>query len=282
MDGDVDQRLGSLDLSAQWHDWQANFRYNRRDYGIYAFTPAFDDGTRVRLDTLHASLGYEHRFSDDLGLEVTGIYSSEVYDAYWLDFVLPEVGGDQRQDSRRAELELNLHWRPTPSLEGIAGYRLLRIDGVENRVDIPLLFDARVELEPVTTNDLFAQASWRVAAPLRLVGGLRVSFLPDEYERIQRLKTDAVPVRNAAPVGDTSPVNCQLALLWTPRPDQVLKLNWGTASQDTDQFNLPDAERIQMLEADYTLTRPRWLLSAGLFQNRMSHLIRKSVTRPMS
>jgi outer membrane cobalamin receptor len=144
MDGDMDQRLGSLDLSAQWRGWQANLRYNRRDYGIYAFTPAFDEGTRIRLDTLHASLGYAHRFSDDLGLRIVGIYSTEHYDAYRFDFLLPEVSGDQRQDSRRAELELNLHWRPTASLDAIVGYRLLHICGVENRVDVSPLFDARV------------------------------------------------------------------------------------------------------------------------------------------
>jgi outer membrane receptor protein involved in Fe transport len=105
IDGDMDQRLGSLDLSAQWRGWQANVRYNRRDYGFYAFTPPFDEGMRIQLDTLQASLGYTHRFSDDLGLKVSGIYSTEHYDAYQLDFLFPKIGGDQRQDSRRIELE---------------------------------------------------------------------------------------------------------------------------------------------------------------------------------
>jgi outer membrane receptor protein involved in Fe transport len=274
MDGDLDQGWGSLDLSAGWRGWEGNLRLNRRDYGIYGFTPPFDDGTRIRLDTLHASLGYSHRFSDDLGMRVTGIYSAERYDAYQLDFVLPELEGNQRQDSRRAELELDLHWRPTAALDTIAGYRLLRIDGVENRVDAPPLLDARVQLEPVTTQDLFAQASWQVTAPLRLVGGVRISFLPDEYQRIRRLRTDRVPVAESVPVGASAPVNGQVALLWTPTPDQVLKLAWGTASQDSDQFNLPEAERIETLEANYTLTRPRWMLTAGLFQNRLSQLVR--------
>jgi outer membrane receptor protein involved in Fe transport len=31
MDGDVDQRLGSVELSAEWRGWQAQFRFNRRD-----------------------------------------------------------------------------------------------------------------------------------------------------------------------------------------------------------------------------------------------------------
>ena len=165
MDGDMDQRVGSLDLSAQWRGWQANVRYNRRDYGLYIVTPPFDEGSRIGLDTLHASLGYAHRFSDDLGLKLTGIYSTEHYHAYQYDFLRPEISGDQDQSSRRAELELGLRWRPTATLEGTAGYRLLHIDGVENRVDIPSFLHTRVLLDPVTTHDLFAQASWRIAAP---------------------------------------------------------------------------------------------------------------------
>jgi outer membrane receptor for ferrienterochelin and colicin len=274
LDGDLDQRWGSLDLSAEWRGWQTNLRLNRRDYGIYAFTPPFAEGTRIRLDTLHASLSYAHRFNDDLGLRITAIYSAEHYDAYQFDFLLPDLDGAQRQDSRRAELELDLHWRPTATLDTIAGYRLLRIDGVENRVDAPPLLDAWVQLEPMTTHDLFAQASWQLAAPLRLVGGVRLSLLPDEYARIRRQPSDNAPRRDAAPLEDTNLLNGQLALLWTPRPDQVLKLAWGTASQDTDQFNLPEVERIATLEANYTLARPRWMLTAGLFQNRLSQLVR--------
>jgi hypothetical protein len=257
MDGDVDQRLGSVELSADWRGWQAQFRLNRRDYGIYAFTPAFDEGSRVQLDTLHASVGYAYRFSDDLGLRITGIYSAEQYDAYQYDFLLPEVDGEQLQDSERWELELDLHWRPTATLDAIAGYRLLHIDGVENRADVPPFVDARVGLEPMTSHDLFAQASWRVADTLRLIGGVRVSLLPDEYRKIERLQANEVPRRESAPNDDTTPLNGQIALRWTPTPDQVLKLAWGTASPDVDQLDLPEAERIQTLEANYTLTRPR-------------------------
>ena len=195
MNGDMDQRLGSLDLSAQWRGWEANVRYNQRDYGLYAFTPPFDEGTRGRLDTLHASLGYAHSLTDDLGLRITGIYSQESYDAYQLDFLSPEVGGDQHQDSRRWELEADLHWRPTPSVDAIAGYRLLHVDGVENAVRLRPLLDAMIQLELVTTHDLFTQVSWRIAEPLRLIGGVRLSLLPDEYRSIRRQPAAAPALR---------------------------------------------------------------------------------------
>lgn len=274
MDGDLDQRLGSLDLSAEWRGWQGNLRLNRRDYGIYAFTPPFDEGTRIELDTLHGSLGYAYRFREDLGLRVTGIYSAEHYDAYQIDLLLPEVAGDQRQGSERWELELDLHWRPTPSLDTIAGYRLLRIDGVENRVDLPPVLQSQRQLEPATTQDLFAQASWQAAASLRLIGGLRVSLLPDAYRGTRWEPSQGLLVREVAPAEETTALNGQLALLWSPRPDQVLKLAWGTASQDSDQLNLPEAERIETLEVNYVLTRPRWMLTGSLFQNRLSQLVR--------
>lgn len=274
MDGDMEQQVASLDLSAAWGGWQGNFRYNRRDYGIYAFTPAFADGNRIRLETLHASIGYAHRFSEDLGLKINGIYSTENYDAYQFDFVVPDIGGYQHQDSRRGELELNLHWRPSARLDAVFGYRLLHIDRVENRAYVPSLVDAWIHLDPITTHDLFAQASWRVAGPLRLIGGVRFGFLPDEIHSDARRGVGTSARREAASIEDDRPINGQLALLWTPMPDQVWKLAWGTASQDSDQFNLPEAEEIETLEANYTLTRSRWTLSAGVFQNRLSQLTR--------
>ncbi len=274
LDGDLDQKTGSLDLSAQWRGWEGNLRLNRRDYGIYAFTPPFDEGTRIQLDTLHAALGYRHRFSDDLGLRVTGIYSGEDYDAYQIDFVRPDVQGEQRQSSRRKELELDLHWRPATGLDAIAGYRYLEIDGVENRVLVTPLLDVDIRLQPVISQDLFAQVAWQVAAPLRLVGGVRLSLLPEAYREVRRRGLDPAPVVLSAQNQDPEPVNGQLALIWSPRPDQVLKLAWGTASQDTDQINLPEPERIETREAHYTLTRERWTASLGLFQNQLSRLSR--------
>lgn len=107
-----------------------------------------------------------------------------------------------------------------------------------------------------------------------LIGGVRLSLLPDRFASISRLGLDGVPERITSTVEDRAPLNGQQSGLWTPAPDQVLKLTWGTASQDTDQFNLPEAERIATLEANYTLTRPRWMLTAGLFQNRLSQLVR--------
>jgi outer membrane receptor protein involved in Fe transport len=54
----------------------------------------------------------------------------------------------------------------------------------------------------------------------------------------------------------------------------VVRLTWGTASLDSDQVNLADPQRIATTELGYTLTRPRGMLSAGIFENRISRLVR--------
>jgi hypothetical protein len=162
MDGHLDQTVASLDLSAAWQGWQANLRYNQarlRPLRLYAALRRRHAGA---LDTWQAALGYEHRFSDDLGLRVTGIYSAEAYDAYQMDLLLPGVRGNQQQTSRRWELEVDLHWRPRPDIDALMGYRYRHIDDVRSRVDLFPLFDAERMLDPVTTHELFGQASWRI------------------------------------------------------------------------------------------------------------------------
>jgi outer membrane receptor protein involved in Fe transport len=255
MDGHLDQTVVSLDLSAAWQGWQANLRYNQRDYGLFAFTPPFGDGTRVRLDTWQAAMGFEHRFSDDLGLHVTGIYSAETYDAYQMDLLLPGVRGNQQQTSRRWELEVDLHWRPRPDIDALMGYRYRHIDDVSSRVDLLPLIDAERMLDPVTTHELFGQASWRLMPRLRVIGGARLSLLPERYRQTADGSSDLAPAVVDSPVKDAAPVNGQLAVIWTPGAGQAVKLTWGTASQDVDQINVPDAERIDTLELNL---HPGW------------------------
>jgi outer membrane receptor protein involved in Fe transport len=274
MDGDMGQEEASLELSGAWRSVSADLRWTRRDYGIYALTPAFDDGTRIRLDTLHASLGWDHRFSDRLGLRVTGTYSEERYDVYRADFLFPDLVGSQDQSSRRSELELDLHWKPRQALDALFGYRLLHIDQVRNRPDILPLVDTEDSLEPYTTHDLFAEVGWQVWERLRLVGGARLTRLPSSYviERLDWLRGEAV--RTVVQPESEIEINGRVAALWSPSADQVVKLIWGTASQDTAEASLAEPEQIQTFELNTTLTRPRWMLSASLFQNRIDNIAR--------
>ena len=121
LDGDVRQRDLSVDFSAGWGEWTADLRYQQKRYGIYLFTPAFDDGNQARLTTWHAALGWEHAFSESLGLRASAIVSDERADLYQMDFLSPAPDGDQELQYRRVDLELDLVWAPLKNLDVLAG-----------------------------------------------------------------------------------------------------------------------------------------------------------------
>jgi len=274
MDGDMGQQEVSLDMSAQWRDLSADLRWTRRDYGFYAFTPAFDDGNRLTLDTLHASLGWEHRFGDQVALRATGTYSEETYELSRADFLVEDIVAHQNQTSRRSELEIDLHWRPTRSLDALFGYRLLHIDGVRNRYGIVTVLEGVDRLADYTTHDLFTDIAWQLRDALRLVGGVRLSLPPSAYETESTGFPTPGTTRRSERPEDKIQINGRVAVLWSPRPDQAVKLIWGSASRETGDAYVADPEQIQTLELSTTLTRPRWLLSASLFQNRIDNLVR--------
>lgn len=279
MDGDIGRKQFSADLSAGWRDVTADLRWTRSDYGIYALTPAFDDGTRVQLDTFHASLGWRHQFNDELGLRVTGIFSREHYDAYQADFLRPDLEGGQKQESRRSELELDLHWQPNATVDAIFGYRVLRVHDVRNRARFELpgvatLLDSEDRLDAYRIQDLFAEAGWQATDSMRVVAGARLTRLPTAY-RGQRVDRVTGSSRTAGlRVDDQVEPNGRIALLWAPNPEQVVKLIWGSASQDSGDGSFAELERIQSLELNATWTRPDWLLSASLYQNRIDNIAR--------
>ncbi|MGD2021012.1 MAG: TonB-dependent receptor, partial [Thiohalocapsa sp.] len=269
MDGDTDQQTVSLELAAGWQGLRADLRWNRRDYGIYALTPAFDEGTRIRLDTVHASLSYAHRFSDQLGLRITGTHSQEHYDTYQADFLFADLDADQDQGARRWELELDLHWRPESWLDTLFGYRFLQVDDVRNRIESALLLDASDRLDDYRVHDLFAEAGWQLNDQLRLVAGGRLSLLPGRYRFERDNRATGERIATTLRLDDDTQLNGRAALLWSPQEDSVVKLIWGTASQDAGDSAFAELEQIQTLELNTTLTRERWMLSASVFQNHI-------------
>ena len=274
MDGNMDYHTASLELAAGWRGWRGDLRWTRRDYGIYALTPAFDDGTRIRLDTLHASLGYAQRFSERLGLRATATHSSEFYDAYQADFLFADLEGDQDQRSRRFELELDLHWRPRRGLDALLGYRLLQLYDVLNSFDFPGLAASNDRLDDYRIHDVFSEAAWQLNPRWRLVAGGRLSFLPGAYRvRRNNLGIGEQSVTTLA-LDDDKALNGRIALLWSPSAAQVVKLIWGTAAQDTGDSDFAELEQIETLEINSTLTGSNWMLSGSLFQNRIDNIAR--------
>jgi outer membrane receptor protein involved in Fe transport len=274
MDGDMPQQDLSLDLSAGWGDWTADLRYTRTDYGVYLLTPSFDDGNQLRLNTWHLALGWEHAVADNLGLRASAIASEERVDVGEYDFISPGFGGTQQAGNRRWELELDLLWDPRPNLNLLAGYRFRLVDGIENRAAVPPLLDTNTLVEGFTTHDLFTELSWRPTERLRLIGGVRLSRQPAEYRFTRDDYLAGTRTEQDYAVPDPNLVTGRVAALWSLDAYQVVKLVWGTAAQDNDQIQFPEPERIETAELVYQQARRDWMLSASLFRNRTSNLVR--------
>jgi outer membrane receptor protein involved in Fe transport len=265
LDGYVDQQDYSLQLSAAWGDWNTDLRYTENHYGFYILTPGFDDGNRARVSTWHAALGWERAIAEDLGLRVNAVFSEERADAYQFDFFLPEVKGGQLLKSRRWEVEGNVLWDASPRLHLLAGYRLRLMDDIENRANVPPVVTSLQQVDSFTTHDFFSQFNWDVSETFGLSGGVRWSHLPNSYS-LNGLEY---------PVERRDLLTGRMAALWSLDTDEIIKLMWGTASQDNGLIRFTEPERIETAEIVYLRTAPRWSLSASLFHNRTSKVVRR-------
>jgi outer membrane receptor protein involved in Fe transport len=171
--------------------------------------------------------------------------------------------------------------RATPSLRiGSAGARLgcaavaLLIEGIVNR-GYPLpLAQLTNRVDDFATHDLFTELTWRPADGWRLIGGARLSRLPDAYRLRSEDLIAGTTLEEAYPVPDRNLVTGRVAALWNLDEHQVLKLIWGTAAQDNDRIQFPEPEQIETAELVYVQARPSWMLSASLFRNRITNIVR--------
>jgi len=167
LDGDVPQRDLSLDLSAGWGEWTADLRYTEKDYGVYLFTPSFEDGNQPRLTTWHAALGWEHAIAENLGLRASAVASEERVELSDFDVISPTIDGSQRMRYRRWDLELDLVWDPQPNLNLLAGYRFRQVEDIKNAAALPPLVDQTNRVGNFATNDLFTELAWTPIDRLR-------------------------------------------------------------------------------------------------------------------
>lgn len=179
LDGDVPQRDVSLDLSAGWGEWTADLRYTEKDYGVYLFTPSFENGNQPRLTTWHAALGWEHAIAENLGVRASAVASEERVELTDFDFISPAIDGGQRMHYRRWDMELDLVWDPRQNLNLLAGYRLRQVEDIKNMATVPPLVDQTNRVGTFATHDLFTEVAWKPVERLRLVGGVRLSRLPN-------------------------------------------------------------------------------------------------------
>ncbi len=274
LDGDVPQRDVSLDLSAGWGEWTADLRYTEKDYGVYLFTPSFENGNQPRLTTWHAALGWEHAIAENLGVRASAVASEERVKLTAFDFISPAIDGAQQMHYRRWDLELDLVWDPRSNLNLLAGYRLRRVEDIKNMAAVPPLVDQTNRVGTFATHDLFTEVAWTPVERLRFVGGVRLSRLPSSYSYSSDNFLTGLRTDEDVAVDDRNLLTGRVAALWSLDSHQVVKLIWGTAAQDTDQVQFPQAERIATTELVYVQTQPAWTLSASLFRNQTSNIVR--------
>jgi outer membrane receptor protein involved in Fe transport len=274
MDGDMDRQDLSLDLSAGWGDWVLDARWTRRHAGFYVLTPSFDDGNRGYITDWSAAVGWERALSDTLGLRARVQGNGRDIDVDELDFLTPELDGRQESAFRRWETELNLLWKPTPELDLLAGYRYQQFQDIGNRLVALPVADVTEAVSDFGSHDLFADLAWDASERLRLTGGVRWSLPTGVYRYRLENRSAGTRIDETRDKDERNLVTGRVAALWSLDQGQVLKAIWGTSARDNEDFRFIEPERIETAELVYVQTRPRWGLTASLFQNQVSNLLR--------
>ncbi len=274
MDGDMDRSDLSLDLSAGWGDWVMDARWTRRHAGVYILTPSFDDGNRAYITDWSTAVGWERAFGETLGLRARAQANGRDIDVHELDFLTPEIDGWQRSSFLRWETELNLLWRPIPKLNLLAGYRYQQFQDIGNRLVALPVADITERVSDFGSQDLFLDLAWDANDRLRLTGGARWSLPTGRYRYALENRLDGTRIDDTRDKDDRNLVTGRVAALWSIDRSQVLKAIWGTSARDNEDFRFIEPERIETTELVYVQTRQAWSLTASLFQNEVSNLLR--------
>ena len=270
--GDIDHANYSLDLSGNYRDISLDLQYSRMNYGAYLLTPPFDDGNRIDLSSLHAALGYQREVADGLRLATQVIYSSEQYNGKF-DFILPQVDANQDQDSRRLDIEMDLDWSPSATINLIGGYRHRRLFNIHNNAQLKRIgVTVDQDSGDVSRNDLFVQADYRPIDALKLVAGVRWSHAAS----YQVSRSNSPPESPEMEFPSQSAWTPRLGAIWSVNERHRLKLLYGEARQDNQQVEVAKPEEIATWEANWLSRFDHGTLQLGLFQNRTDHLLRKT------
>lgn len=283
LEGHAEHEHNSLELSAAYKGFQADIRYSYMDYGLFTLTPGYLDGSNTKLTTWNSALTFNHSFSDRLSFKATGIYSDETYDGYDVIFAtrLPNgthlpIDGTFDQSSRRKDLELNLLYDPFVGLETMFGYRYRNINDVGQQLRLFPITWSDLKLKSFVQHDFFGQVSYDATSDLRLIGGVRLVRLPDQYKTTGYLFgiTNAGPYYVVAETEDRNQFDGQIAALYSLGEHHLLKATYGTAAQDVFDETVYQPETVITTELNYTYTNDTNMLSTSLFHNEIENLNR--------
>ena len=281
MDGDFDHLHGNIDLYTQYKKFNTYFRYSDMDYGFYPTSAGFGGDNRIKLKTWQVSLAYETTYHNHTRLKSTLITSNELYRIPQFSFLTPQTTGNQEQNSRRIEFEVNVS-HDLDKIQIINGYRYRLIDDLYNHVNItlapgekPILGSFR-DINDIPTHEIFSQLSYKFIPTWDLVLGLRYLRLPNQYEAHELDTFTNETTTRVTRIPEQDQFTGRIALLKNLSSHNILKLMAGTAAQDRDQIEISEPEYITTYEINFLTTFSDFKSNISIFQNDIKHIVQRS------
>jgi outer membrane receptor protein involved in Fe transport len=275
LDGDLSHEPLYLDLSWGRGSFSTDVRYSRMGYGFYVFTPSFDEGNRLDLQTFHGALSYSKDLGKTLSVDGGLTYSRETYDLDF-DFLTPTLQGHQLQGSKRLEGDLVLRHDPTDQISVLAGVRHQRICSIDNDVSLAEIgLDVERKSDDVVSNDIFLQVDYDVHDRLEVIAGARWSRIAP-YDLVVTSNPDETDEESMSYHYEAESIlTPRLAAIYSIGRHSFLKAMAGEATQNNIEPTLHTPEEILTMELSYLAVYPSWSLSLSAFQNNITRILRK-------
>lgn len=277
LDGYLEQKAISLDLTASYQDFTLHVNSTFDDFGIYALTPTFNDGNKITLENVLLALNYNKLINDSFTLDIQIIHSEESYDAIY-DFIAPNINDVQAMESRRVEFESTLDYSSGSSFSLISGLRYLQIYNIFNDFEIrSIAYKADRESTPVTSLDFFTQANYELNEKWNFVVGGRWSK-PFDYKTSQRrdfFNPERITETHTFHTEDKIQFMPRLAVIYSKNEHHIFKTMFGVANKESMSLYFDTPEKIKTLEFNYLTVHGKWSFSGSVFHNHISNLTRK-------
>ncbi len=280
--GQVPKKEDSFDCSLNYKKFKANFRYNKSDYGFYPTTVSLGGKNNIYMTTIHGSLIYETEVTNKTKFRMTSILSREKYYVPEMSLLTPTTVGNQKQTSRRSEVELNIIHKED-KFEFMAGYRYKLVDDLSNRFflqmypDSPPLSDFYKNIDAVKTNELFAQLLYKFNSRLSLISGIRYLRLPEMYSMFVTYNSLNMSEYLETPIEDRNQFTGRVALIYSLNDNNVIKFMVGSAAQDRDEFAFSEPEEITTYEISHAITFDDFQLNSSVFYSNTDRIIQRSI-----
>lgn len=272
LDGLTQHDDSSIDLSANYKKLQFNFRYSNMHYGFYAVTPSFHDGNQLDLKSWTGSLAYTIDLAKNFTATTTLINSEETY-YFEPDFAVPNISGNQKQGSKRTEIEQTLSISTDNGLEILLGLNYRKLYDARNIINLPEInYHVNAQSGDIKSVDIFADTQYSLTNNIDLIAGFRTSN-SSAYD-IDKTRN---PVPTTSTINQQAENSIRLAGQYRLNNQNRIKLIYSSATQDNSSVELEQPEKIYSTELNYLFTAETSNVSLSLFNNDTDHIRRRTI-----